>query len=50
MTLEQKETQDYRQLCKQIERDVESKKLALLIERVKRQLEEQAKHNAPRVA
>jgi len=43
------ENQDYRQMCKQTERDTEAKKLANLIERIKRQLAEQAK-NGGRVA
>lgn len=34
-------SQDFRKMCKQAERDHESKKLAVLIERVKRQLAEQ---------
>lgn len=33
-------SQDFRKMCRQAERDYESKKLAVLIERVKRQLEE----------
>lgn len=33
-------SQDFRKMCKQAERDHESKKLAVLIERVKRQLAE----------
>lgn len=32
--------QDFQKMCKQAERDHESKKLTVLIERVKRQLEE----------
>jgi hypothetical protein len=32
--------QDFQKMCKQAERDHESKKLVVLIERVKRQLEE----------
>jgi hypothetical protein len=32
--------QDFQKMCKQAERDQESKKLVVLIERVKRQLEE----------
>jgi hypothetical protein len=32
--------QDFQKMCKQAERDQESKKLIVLIERVKRQLEE----------
>ena len=46
----QKETQDYRRLCEQVERETESKKLAALIERVKRQLADQSKSGAIRVA
>lgn len=46
----QKETQDYRRLCEQVERDNESKKLAALIERVKRQLADQNKSGEIRVA
>jgi hypothetical protein len=37
---EEKQPQDFHKMCKQAERDHESKKLAVLIERVKRQLEE----------
>ena len=33
-------SQDFQKMCKQAERDHESKKLAVLIERVKRQLAE----------
>ena len=33
-------SQDFQKMCKQAERDHESKKLAILIERVKRQLAE----------
>jgi hypothetical protein len=33
-------SQDFQKMCKQAERDQESKKLVVLIERVKRQLEE----------
>jgi hypothetical protein len=35
--------QDFQKMCKQAERDYESKKLAVLIERVKRQLAERQK-------
>ena len=38
--------QDFQKMCKQAERDLESKKLAVLIERVKRQLEEQKPETA----
>jgi hypothetical protein len=34
--------QDFQKMCKQAERDYESKKLVTLIERVKRQLEERS--------
>jgi hypothetical protein len=37
---EEKQPQDFHKMCKQAERDHESKKLVVLIERVKRQLEE----------
>ncbi len=37
---EENQPQDFHKMCKQAERDHESKKLAVLIERVKRQLEE----------
>jgi hypothetical protein len=37
---EEKQPQDFQKMCKQAERDHESKKLVVLIERVKRQLEE----------
>jgi hypothetical protein len=37
---EEKQPQDFHKMCKQAERDHESKKLVILIERVKRQLEE----------
>jgi hypothetical protein len=33
--------QDFQKMCKQAERDLESKKLLLLIDRVKRQIAEQ---------
>jgi hypothetical protein len=42
--------QDFRKQCKQAEREQESKKLALLIERVKRQLAERQGTPGPRVA
>jgi len=35
--------QDFQKMCKQAERDHESKKLVVLIERVKRQIEERQK-------
>jgi hypothetical protein len=38
---EENQPRDFHKMCKQAERDHESKKLAVLIERVKRQLEEQ---------
>jgi hypothetical protein len=37
---EAKQPQDFQKMCKQAERDHESKKLVVLIERVKRQLEQ----------
>jgi hypothetical protein len=37
---EENQPKDFHKMCKQAERDHESKKLAVLIERVKRQLEE----------
>lgn len=37
---EENQPRDFHKMCKQAERDHESKKLAVLIERVKRQLEE----------
>ncbi|HYA98098.1 MAG TPA: hypothetical protein VEH49_08385 [Methylomirabilota bacterium] len=42
--------QDFRKQCKQAERDQESKKLAALIERVKRQLAQRQGTQGPRVA
>jgi hypothetical protein len=37
---EETQPQDFQKMCKQAERDHESKKLVVLIERVKRQLEQ----------
>ena len=39
--------QDFQKMCKQAERDQESKKLTVLIERVKRQLEERESGGLP---
>jgi hypothetical protein len=47
---EPKQTQDVRKLCKHAEREHESKKLAVLIERVKRQLAARQSNSDPRVA
>jgi len=47
---EPKQNQDVRKLCKHAEREHESKKLAVLIERVKRQLAAQQRSSDPRVA
>jgi hypothetical protein len=47
---EPKQTQDVRKLCKHAEREHESKKLAVLIERVKRQLAARQGTSDPRVA
>jgi hypothetical protein len=47
---EPKQTQDVRKLCKHAEREHESKKLAVLIERVKRQLAARRASSDPRVA
>ena len=40
-------SQDFQKMCKQAERDHESKKLAVLIERVKRQLAEHKEETRP---
>ena len=40
-------SQDFQKMCKQAERDHESKKLALLIERVKRQLADHERGGRP---
>jgi hypothetical protein len=47
---DEKEPQDFRKLCKQVERERESKKLAALIERVRLQLAAQAKAAGAKVA
>jgi hypothetical protein len=39
MRYQNEQPQDFQKMCKQAERDHESKKLVVLIERVKRQLE-----------
>ena len=41
--------QDFQKMCKQAERDHESKKLIVLIERVKRQLEDREQGSGPKV-
>jgi hypothetical protein len=40
--------QDFRRMCEQAERDHESKKLIVLIERVKKQITEREKESAKR--
>jgi hypothetical protein len=40
--------QDFQKMCQQAERDHESKKLVILLERVKRQIAERANPDAPR--
>jgi hypothetical protein len=40
--------QDFQKMCQQAERDHESKKLVILLERVKRQIAEQSNPNAPK--
>ncbi len=42
--------QDFQKMCKQAERDHESKKLIVLMERVKRQIAERESHLEPRIA
>jgi hypothetical protein len=41
------ESQDFRRLCKHAERDHETKKLDVLIERLNRQLAEQGRKSVP---
>lgn len=41
------ETQDFRRMCKHAERDHETKKLDLLMERLNRQLAEQGRKSSP---
>ena len=40
--------QDFQKMCQQAERDHESKKLTILLERVKRQIAEKANPEAPK--
>lgn len=40
--------QDFQKMCQQAERDHESKKLVILLERVKRQIAERADPEAPK--
>ena len=47
--LEEQRSQDFHKMCKQAERDHESRKLVALIERVKRQLLEQEQMTGIRV-
>ena len=44
---ETQQSQDFQKMCRQAERDHESKKLAVLIERVKRQLAERQPGGKP---